>query len=211
MDRIQWWRPAHRVLNQISSEWYKPSPLVSCQAPTGGWRQGVSEWIPQHTIFFNNTNMGLEHHIVLGKKLCYIGCKTFCFGRTASGESFTGGYMGRRHFHACHAGQPIWFEQLRLEEGGKAMTGAVCLGSRGMCALLIAARDGLPASIMRTARESLGTIAAGQGHFGVSQFNSFLVVHYVGHSSEAARRIMVQCWSLLWPEMQARETTATRN
>jgi urease accessory protein len=77
--------------------------------------------------------------------------------------------------------------------------------------MLIAARDGLSASIMEAARESLGTIAAGHGHFGVSPFNSFLVVHYVGNSSETARRMMVQCWSLLWPEMQARETTATSN
>ena len=33
------------------------------------------------------------------------------------------------------------------------------LGGRGICAILVAARDGLSASTMEAARESLGTIA----------------------------------------------------
>lgn len=210
MNRIKWSGPAGVVLNQMHTEWCISDTHISRQSiRLDAGAKGVIERVPQHIIFFNNTNMMLEHHVVLGKKLCYIGCKILCFGRTASGESFTGGYIGRRS-HVCRAGQPIWFEQLRLEGGGKAMTGAMCLGGGAICAMLVAARDGLPAGTMEATRSSLDTIAAGR-YSGVSQFNSFLVAYYVGTSTETARRMMVHCWDLLWPEMLARKSTAASN
>ncbi|MBA2660099.1 MAG: urease accessory protein UreD [Nitrosospira sp.] len=199
-----------QVTTPGAAKWYKANGHISQQAirlDVGA--SGLLEWVPQETIFFDNAHVQIDHRVEMGKESSYIGCEILCFGRTASGESFTGGHIGQRT-RIYRAGKPIWFEQLRLTGGGMGMTGSLGLGGNTVCATLVAVGKALPASTMDTVRESLGAIAAGRGHLGVSQFNSLVVMRYLGNSSETARRIMLHCWGLFRLEMLGRQAMVPR-
>lgn len=199
-----------QITNPGASKWYKANGHVSRQ----GIRLdvgpgGVLEWVPQETIFFDNAHVQLDHRVVLGEGASYIGCEILCFGRTASGESFTGGHIGQRT-HIYRAGKLIWFEQIRLAGGGLAMNDSLGLGGNTVCATLVAVGKAVPAAVLDAARESFGAIAGGSGHFGVSQFNSLVVARYLGNSSETARRMMLHVWGLLRPAMLDRRAMVPR-
>ncbi len=184
-----------------AAKWYKANGHVSRQnirldVGTGG----ALEWVPQETIFFDNTHVELDHSVVLGKDASYIGCEILCFGRTASGESFSNGQI-RQRIRIQREGKLIWFEQLRLLGGSPAMKNPLLLAGGTVCATLIATGGGVPRALIDTAREEAAGIVNGAGHVGVSQLKSVVVARYLGNSSETARRVMLHVWGLLRPAM----------
>jgi len=193
-----------------AAKWYKANGHVSRQTVTlDVGANGVLEWVPQETIFFDNVHVELDHHVVLEKEASYIGCEILCFGRTASGESFTSGQIGQRT-RIYRAGKLIWFDQLRLSGGSAAMKNPLILASNTVCATLVAVGKGVPATVIEAVREGAGDIAKGVGHLGISQMKSVITARYLGNSSETARRIMLHVWGLLRPGMLGREAMVPR-
>lgn len=193
-----------------AAKWYKANGHVSRQnikleVGTGG----MLEWVPQETIFFDDVNVVLDHQVVLEKEASYIGCEILCFGRTASGESFTKGQIAQR-IGIRREGKLIWFEQLRLAGGSTAMKSPLVLAGNTVCATLIAVGKDVPPAILDTVREEAGAIANGAGQLGISRLKPVVVARYQGNSSETARRIMLHIWGLLRPEMLGREAMVPR-
>lgn len=193
-----------------AAKWYKANGHVSRQQVM--LEVGVSgslEWFPQETIFFDNVNVELGHDVVLGKDANYIGCEILCFGRTASGESFSGGEI-RQRIGIRREGKLIWHEQLRLSGGSPAMKNPLLLAGSTVCATLVAVGQTVPAAILGVARESATAIAAGGGEAGISQLKGLVVARYLGNSSQTARRVMLDVWSHLRPVMLGREAVVPR-
>jgi len=193
-----------------AAKWYKANGHVSRQnirleVGTGG----MLEWVPQETIFFDNAHVVLDHQVMLEKEASYIGCEILCFGRTASGESFTGGQIMQR-ISIRREDKLIWFEQLRLSGGSPAMQSPLILGNSTICATLIAVGKAVPAEVLNAMREGAGALADGAGNFGVSQLKPVIIARYLGHSSETARRIMLHVWGLLRPAMLGRQPVVPR-
>jgi urease accessory protein len=170
---------------------------------------GALEWVPQETIFFDNVHVDLDHQVLLEKEASYIGCEILCFGRTASGESFTNGQIGQRT-SIRRDGKLVWFEQIRLQGGSSAMKNPLGLGGHTVCATLIAAGKPVSAELLNEAREGAAEISGGSGHFGISQLASLVVARYLGNSSETARRIMLNSWGLIRPVMLGRKAMVPR-
>jgi urease accessory protein len=193
-----------------AAKWYKANGYVSRQQvmlEVGA--RGSLEWFPQETIFFDNVNIELEHDVALGKDASYIGCEILCFGRTASGESFSGGEI-RQRIGIRREGKLIWHEQLRLSGGSPAMKNPLLLAGNTVCATLVAVGQTFSAAILGAARESATTIAAGEGEAGISQLKGLVVARYLGNSSQTARRVMLDVWSHLRPLMLGREAVVPR-
>jgi urease accessory protein len=193
-----------------AAKWYKANGHVSHQKirlEVGSG--GTLEWVPQETIFFDNAQVVLDHRVTLEKEASYIGCEIFCFGRTASGESFTGGQI-RQHSSIHRDGKLIWFEQLRLGGGSPAMRSPLLLSNSTVCATLIAAGKAVPAALLREMSDGADAIANGKSCFGATQLKSVVVVRYLGNSSEIARRIMLHAWGLLRPAMLNRPAMVPR-
>lgn len=193
-----------------AAKWYKANGHVSHQAirlDVGA--KGVLEWVPQETIFFDNADVELDHRVMLEKEASYIGCEILCFGRTASGESFTGGRI-RQSTRIHYEGKLIWFEQLRLAGGSSAMMSPLLLAGNTVCATLIAVGKAVPATVVAAAREEAGDIAKGAGHLGISQLKPLITARYLGNSSETARQVMLHIWGLLRPAMLDREAMVPR-
>ena len=193
-----------------AAKWYKANGHVSRQnvrldVGTGG----ALEWVPQETIFFDNVHVELDHAVSLEKEASYIGCEILCFGRTASGESFTNGEIGQRT-SIRRDGKLVWFEQIRLQGGSPAMKNPLGLGGHTICATLIAAGKPVSAELLDEVREGAAEISKGRGHFGISQLPSLAVARYLGNSSEIARWIMLRTWGLVRPAMIGRQAMVPR-
>lgn len=193
-----------------AAKWYKANGHVSHQNIRLEVSAGGSlEWVPQETIFFDNTDVKLEHRVALEKEASYIGCEILCFGRTASGEAFTGGRI-RQRIRVYREDKLVWFEQLRLAGGGAAMKNPLVLANSTVCATLIAVGKAVPAGVLEAAREGMGNIANGAGQMGISQLKPVITARYLGDSSETARQIMLHVWGLLRPAMLGREAMVPR-
>ncbi len=193
-----------------AGKWYKANGHVSHQTVRlHVGRGGSLEWVPQEVIFFDNADVVLEHQVSLEKDAAYVGCEILCFGRTASGESFSGGQI-RQRTSIRRDGKLIWLEQIRLRGGGPAMKGPLALSGRTVCATLILTGKTIPGSLMDLAREGVDRIADGAGQAGISQLKSVVVARYLGDSSETARNVMLHVWGIFRPALLGRPAMMPR-
>jgi urease accessory protein len=193
-----------------AAKWYKANGKISRQqVRIDAGNRATLEWMPQETIFFDAADVRLEHDVTLGAETTYIGCEILCFGRTASGESFSTGSV-RQRSSIRRDGRLVWFEQGRLDAQGSAMFNPLGLYSNTVCATLIAVGKTLPASAIVALREETDTLANDGSLVGATQMKSVIVARYLGNSSETARKIMTRAWQLLRPQLTGREATVPR-
>ncbi|HEY8099592.1 MAG TPA: urease accessory protein UreD [Burkholderiaceae bacterium] len=193
-----------------AAKWYKAHGHVSRQDIQLDIADHASlEWLPQETIFFDESHVQLNNEISLGKDATYIGCEILCFGRTASGESFKSGKITQRNA-IRREGKLIWFEQGAILGGTTSMTSPLALAGNTVCATLIAVGKTLPPSLINMMREAAATVTNQIEAFGVTQMKSVVVVRYLGNSSEVARQLITQAWQQLRPELLGREGVVPR-
>lgn len=193
-----------------AAKWYKANGKVSRQqVRIDVGNRATLEWMPQETIFFDAADVRLEHDVTLGAEATYIGCEVLCFGRTASGESFSTGSV-RQRTSIRRDGRLVWFEQGRLDAQGSAMFSPLGLHRNTVCATLIAVGKTLPASAIASLREEADALADDGSLVGATQMKSVIIARYLGNSSETARKIMTRAWRLLRPQLTGREATVPR-
>ena len=186
-----------------AAKWYKANGRISRQDISLEIAAGARlEWLPQETIFFDAAQVDLTQSVSLAKDASYIACEIYCFGRTASGESFNSGTVSQRT-SIRREGKLIWWEQGALAGGSAAMRSPLGLSGKTVCATLIAAGKPLPAAVLNTIRHQVGILAGNAADFGISQLKSALVARYLGDSSETARAVMLCVWQHVRPELMA--------
>lgn len=79
------------------------------------------------------------------------------------------------------------------------MTGSLALSGFTVCATLLLTGKTIPQSLIDLARSEAGELTDKADQVGISQLKSIIVVRYLGHSSERARRIMLHVWGLFRP------------
>ncbi|WP_350133385.1 urease accessory protein UreD [Nitrosomonas sp.] len=184
-----------------ASKWYKANGHTSQQKIRIRVKKGASlEWVPQETIFYNHTDVSVDHQITLEDDAVYIGCEILCFGRTAFGETFSDGQIKQRT-SIQRNGKIIWLEQIRLRGEDAAMNGPLALSGKTVCATLLLTGKTIPQPLLDLAREEAEKTANGAGQVGISQLKAVTVARYLGDSSEVARHVMLRIWGLLRPEL----------
>jgi len=197
-----------------AAKWYKANAnangypsLQSVNLKVGA---GASlEWLPQETIFFNRAQVRLEQTIELAPDAAYLGCEILCFGRTASGESFDAGCI-TQSTAIRRDGKLIWFEQGSLTGHAASTNSVLMLSGATVCATLLASGRALPAATIEAIRGICDLTAGEGGQLGVTQMKQMLVVRYLGHSSEAARQVMLAAWQKIRPHLLQREAIVPR-
>jgi urease accessory protein len=193
-----------------AAKWYRANGKVSRQqVRIEAGNRAVLEWMPQETIFFDAAEVRLDHDVTLGAEGIYIGCEILCFGRTASGESFSTGSV-RQRTSIRRDGRLVWFEQGSLDAQSSAMRSPLGLNGNTVCATLTAVGKTLPASTIAGLREEAGALAGDGELFGATQMKSVIVIRYLGNSSQTARRIMTHAWQLLRPQLTGRDAEVPR-
>ena len=161
---------------------------------------GALEWLPQETIVFDGARARLETEVHLRGDAAYLGWEILCLGRTGSGEKFSRGEV-RLSTKLHRDGRLLWLERGRLEGGGALLDSPAGLQGMPVCATFVAA---LPFPLIDLAAfrevESLS----------VTQLPGVLVARYLGGSTEQAKKLFTQLWTLLRPALFGREAQAPR-
>lgn len=193
-----------------AAKWYKANGRVSQQSVQLDVGDGASlEWLPQETIFFDAAHVHLDTTIEMGKDASYIGCEILCFGRTASGESFTSGRIAQRT-SIRRDGKLVWFEQGNLAASSTTMSNPLGLAGKTVCATLIGVGAPLPPGVANAIRESCAGRLNDTESFGATQMKSVVVVRYLGDSSETAKQLMSVAWQTLRPHLSGRDAVIPR-
>lgn len=200
-----------QVTTPGAAKWYRSNGRVSYQNVTLDVKTGgAMEWLPQETIFFDDAQVELVQNVNLEKKATYVGCEIFCFGRTAHGESFNSGRI-RQKISIRRDHKLIWYEQLNLLGGDKAMRSSHVLANKTVCATLLAVNDSSHSSeLINALRNQVADVDNGAGILGVSQVRSVIVARYLGNSSEVARDVMLKLWGVLRPALLGRAAEVPR-
>lgn len=189
-----------------AAKWYRANGNESRQSVRIEVAAGaVLEWLPQETIFFNQAQVRLEHHVSLASDASYMSCEILCFGRTASGEVFDQGCV-MQSTSIRRAGRLIWFEQGQLHGGSQSMNSPLSLAGASVCATFILC--GTPLS--PAALDEIRSLSGDSEQIGVTQLKHLAVIRYLGHSSENAKRLMMDAWRIVRAAMLAREARIPR-
>ncbi|WP_416186545.1 urease accessory protein UreD [Herbaspirillum sp. RTI4] len=202
-----------------AAKWYKANGQVSRQTIALELGPGAHlEWLPQETIFFDRSEVHLQHAVHLAADASYIGGEILCFGRTASGETFRQGrILQRTTLH--REGKLLWFEQGTLEAAGNAMQSPLGLAGYTVSATLIAVgklpvnNEGKPLhrnQFVNDLRAATSDLIGANGKCGVSQIKDVIVLRHLGHSSELARQWLTLAWQFLRPEFMQRPALVPR-
>ncbi len=202
---------AHAVLSTPgAAKWYRANGHVSAQhIELRAHADATLEWMPQETIFFNEADVLLDATVRLTGNARFLGCEILCFGRSAHGERFERGRV-RQRLRIERDGQPLWLEQGTLAAGGALMASPLGLGGQTVCASLVVVGATLGTEGMAALRSACQDAAGGIGNTGATQMKSVILVRYLGHSSEAARRAMLAAWQQLRPVLVGREAPELR-
>ncbi|HEY0847900.1 MAG TPA: urease accessory protein UreD [Noviherbaspirillum sp.] len=193
-----------------AAKWYKANGRMSRQdVHLHVGDNATLEWLPQEAIFFNEARVRLDNMIDIGAGGAFIGCDILCFGRTASGEAFLSGAIEQRT-SIRRDGRLVWYEQGRLAGDSAAMRSPIGLSGKTVCATLIGVGQPLSASALQAVRAAGAACLDDTGAFGATQMKSVLVARYLGHSSETARRLMLDAWRVLRPLLIGRNATVPR-
>jgi urease accessory protein len=197
-----------------AAKWYKANGHVSQQQVHLRVAAGAAlEWLPQETIFFNQAQVKLGHHVELAADARYIGAEILCFGRTASGETFDQGRIAQ-HTSIRRDGKLLWWEQGSLSGDGDAMHSQLALDGHTVCATLIAVGDKAQSAELISALRGMHAEhhidADPDAKTGVTQIKSLLVARYLGHSSSGARAWISNCWQQIRPPLLARPASVPR-
>jgi urease accessory protein len=195
---------AHALLTTPgAAKWYRANGKPARQRVRIAVAQDARlEWLPQETIFYDDTDAHLVQEVDLAGNARYVGCDILCFGRSASGEHFARGRV-RQQLQVRQDGRLLWWDQGVLHGGSNAMRSAHVLDGAHVCATLLAVGRAPDAGLVAQLR-------ALDPALGVSHLKSLLVVRYLGHDAEQARRLMAQAWQALRPAWMGLPATQPR-
>jgi urease accessory protein len=184
---------AHALLTTPgAAKWYRSNGVPARQQiRIQCARDARFEWLPQESMFYNDTDAHLMHEVNLGAGARYIGCDILCLGRSASGERFASGCI-RQQLQVRQEGRLLWWDQSVLRGGSTAIQSPLVLDGATVCATLLAVGRAPDAGLVAQLR-------ALDPALGVTHLKSLLLVRYLGHDAEHARLLMVQVWRTLRP------------
>ena len=173
----------------------------------------ILEWLPQETIIFNAAQAANETTITLGDNALYLGWEVLCFGRTAAGETFQAGRYRQRmtiqRMTMARAGKLLWNERGTLEPDGALMQSPIGLAGRSVAGTLLAVGRDVPQSLLDAARASVAD-QHGATRIALTRLPQVLAARYLGDSSEEAKELFIQVWSVLRPALTGSAAIAPR-
>ena len=158
-------------------------------------QQALLEWLPQETIIFDQVEAHLRNHVTLTAQSVYVGAEVLCFGRQASGETFTQGQL-TLHTEIWRDGQRLWGEYTHLAGGDPLLLSPVGLGGAPVCATLVVAGCAVTAEVMDAVR----ALPAPEGvRAGITALPDVLIARCLAPHGEVARRYCETLWTQLRP------------
>jgi urease accessory protein len=190
-----------------AAKWYRSTgPVARQQVRCRVAAQAVLEYLPQETILFDGCRGDSALAVELESGARFIGWDISVMGRPASGEAYLSG-MFRQHTAVTLDGKPLLQEHARLAGGEPGLLSRSAYRGCRVVGTLLAAGVKCSAETLAACRAITPTPRALAG---LTQLPELLVVRYLGHDAETARRYFEQIWALLRPELIGRKAVPPR-
>lgn len=179
-------------------------------------KEGASlEWLPQETILYPNASTQLRTLIELDHLSSYIGWEISCFGLPASGQPFNQGDV-KQTLEIRQFGQIKLRDQILINEKTREQLHQVAgFNQLNINGLMVAGPfNQASKAVMDLALEELiealqqlceqinplnHTDLCSQSLASVSLTGEFLLIRYLGSSSEQAKHLYIACWQKIRP------------
>lgn len=152
--------------------------------------QACLEWFPQENIYFPGANVQMKTEVNIKSSSLLALWEIQCFGRPTINEVFDSGFVDS-FLSIAKNGKPIIVERLRFNEDTKDRLSL--LASMPVTATLVI--NGVEVSSLDSVRELLPN--DDKHHVSATLIEDFLVVRYLGDSTEFAKRVFISIWSSL--------------
>src|SRR6056300_89505 len=174
-----------------ATKFYRSAGAVAKQIQTLSLSENAClEWFPQENIYFPSANVQMETKINIKSSSRLALWEFQCFGRPTINEIFDNGFVDSS-IHITKEGKPIIIERLRFNDVTKDRLSL--MASMPVTATFVmntfdeshldAVRDLLPNDVKQ--------------YFSATVMDDFLVVRYLGDSTDFARKVFVSIWSSL--------------
>lgn len=162
------------------------------------------EWLPQETIFFNDTNALLNNRYDLTSNSRLITWEIVCLGRPFGEEPYVTGKL-RQNIELNIDMTPIFIERNHYDAPSKLLSARWGLANHTVQGTLLA--YGLKKDIS----EQLKTLNRSQAPLvATTQMQELLVCRYLGDSAEEAKNIFTELWQQIRPELMQKPVEIPR-
>lgn len=196
-----------QITSPGASRWYRSLGPEASQRVTIDADGAIVEWLPLETIVFDRARATTQMEVDLRDGGRFLGWEILCLGRTASGERFQQGQLHRRTV-IRQDGRLLWNENSVLKGGDPLLTSPVGLHGRTVLGTLLLAGGPLSPETLEICRRKRPLDATARA--GASGLPNLLVAHYLGNSSEDARRWLKGLWEIVRPVELGRQAVPPR-
>lgn len=164
----------------------------------------VFEWLPQETIFYNQSQAAIHTEFDLDDQAKLICWEINCFGRPAGNEYFKDGRVLQK-ISITRKGIPLYMDRNVIEPESGILQSAWGLNNFPVMATMLAV---FPAQLDSTGKIQIGSEAleklqqhTAQYIFSMTQRDDLLLIRYLGYHAREALALFSQCWSIIRPQL----------
>lgn len=198
------------VTTPAAQKLYRSAGAESVQRTDLTVKAGATlEWFPSETLAFDGALARSSTRVQLASGATYIGWELGCWGRPASGQRFTRGAVQQQlEIYRDHC--PLIVERVRVSGGSSALTDPWGYAGHPAFGALycVPAAAGDSVALVDKVRSQVGTPELSA--FGVSAMDELLVARVSADNVEQIRRVLVQVWQTLRPEISGRAAELPR-
>ena len=166
---------------------------------------GILEWLPQETIYFNDARINSSIHVDLCNQGEFLGWDISCFGRPASGETLQLCNI-RQKFEIWRDSRPLWIERTHFTDDCKVLNSRWGLQGYTVSGILVfTKRDD---SLVRKIRDSVSTPS--DALFSATALSEVTVCRYLGHHAEEAKNLLQIAWNIIRSDALGRNPVQPR-
>ncbi len=161
------------------------------------------EWMPQENIFFPGAQVGMRTRVDLQGSARLGLWEIHCLGRPVIQEDFDDGNLDSR-LEIRRDGRPMLMERLRVDPNSRLRSSL--LGGQPVNGTAVFSHA--DSSLLGLVRERIDAVAIKIA--GATLIEDLLVVRYLGDSTEQARKLFTDIWSVLREPLMDRPASLPR-
>lgn len=171
------------------------------------------EWLPTENIIYPDAFGQLNTRVELAHNSRVIAWEITCLGLPASQQPFDRGEL-RQRLEIVRDGRLIYRDQTHLDANNPELIhGKAGLQGRTVSGIMVAGPFPKQAhdSTATELKQQLRQIAPPASDLlAITQIDELILIRYLGHCSQSARRLLIECWQRLRPALMERPACQPR-
>lgn len=191
------------ITTPAATKFYRSEGRIAHQSQDISLDAACVEWLPQETILFPDAYANIATRVRLTERSRFVGWEIVCYGRPASGLSYSSG-RAHQDFELWMNDTPLILDRLRLDGASDTMHARFGLNGYSSLGTMFA----YPAddALLELARSVTveGVLAA------ATKVDGVLVARATGPRADAVRKQLALIWSAIRPHVAGRPATPPR-